>query len=137
MPPRVLRTPPATPAPPPRRLVSVEPLDLRLALAVKASLLDEARPKLGQGSEQRVGLVQRVRDLKLGAKLELETDPLRTVRDLEDGSRLRVDVPAALVTEEIALGDLAAGGVLDVRDNVCAAVEARRLRNRRTSTRAL
>jgi hypothetical protein len=94
---------------------------------VETILLDEARPELGEGSEQDVDLVQRVLDLQLGVKLELEADPLRTVRDFEDDPRLRVDVPAALVTEEIALGDLAAGGVLDVGDNIRAAVEARKV----------
>jgi hypothetical protein len=62
-------------------------LDLRLALAVEASLLDKPGAKLAEGAEQHVDLVERVLDVELGVELELEADPLRAVRDLENDAR--------------------------------------------------
>jgi hypothetical protein len=107
-----------------RRLAANEPLHLGLALAVEACLLDEPGAELGEGVDEDIDLVQRVLDVERGVELELEVDPLRAVRDLEDDARLRVDVPVALVPEGVALGELAAGRVLDLRDDVGAAVEA-------------
>jgi len=86
------------------RRAPVEPLHLRLALAVEASLLDEAGAELGERGDEDIHLVQRVLDVDLGVELELEVDPLRAVRDLKDDPRLRVDVPAALVAERVRGG---------------------------------
>jgi hypothetical protein len=106
----------------------IQCFDLGLALAVKASLLDEAGAELSEGAEQRVDLVQRVLNVELGVELELEADPLRAVRDLEDDPRLRVDVPAALVAEQVTPRDLAVG----TRSATCAIF--RRLARWRSST---
>jgi hypothetical protein len=95
----------------------IQCFDLGLALAVKASLLDEAGAELSEGAEQRVDLVQRVLNVELGVELELEDDP-----------RLRVDVPAALVAEQVTPRDLAVG----TRSATCAIF--RRLARWRSST---
>src|SRR6266508_1805783 len=121
-----LSTRPAAAAPRTRlRHIPVEPLHLRLALAVEAGLLDQPGAELGERGGQGVDLVQRVLDVELGVELELEVDPVRAVGDLEDDPRAGVDVPVAPVAEGIALRDLATGGVLDVRNHVGAGVEAR------------
>jgi hypothetical protein len=110
------------------RLLPIEPLHIGLALAVQAGLLDQAGAELGECRGEDVDVVQRVLDVELGVELELEADPLRAVRDLEDDPRLRVDVPAALVAEQVTPRDLAVG----TRSATCAIF--RRLARWRSST---
>lgn len=101
--------PTRSPARTPLRLpLAVQPFHLERALAVEACLLDEPGAELGERGCEDVDLVQRVLDVELGVDLELEVDPIRAVRDLEDDARPRVDVPAPLVAERVALGDLTA-----------------------------
>jgi hypothetical protein len=118
------------PAPPRTRLRhgTIEPRNLELALAVQARLLDKPGAEFDERGDERVDLVQRVLDVELGVELELEADPLRAVRDLEDDPRLRVDVPAALVAEQVTPRDLAVG----TRSATCAIF--RRLARWRSST---
>jgi hypothetical protein len=111
-------------------------LELALPPVVFGELRDEAAAEDAQRRDQRVDLVQRVGPPRLRVDVEHEVDPLAAVRDLEDRPRLEVVDPLVVLVVAVARLELTLARALDVGDDVRAAVEAGRFRNRRSSTRA-